>query len=295
MMQALNKHTGADGPYPHAAHIDKPPGPRVSFVGKLFKYGAIGRVTLRNHFAYVYDFLIRSIFLILIMYIFIQLWSVTYQGEGTSLIEGYSYAQMIWYILFAEALTTAFPSLATRVEEEVKNGDVGYKLTRPLNYIAFHYVGYVSEVTVRLLVNLSIGGLLGVAIFGWPDFGWGWMGFLLMSLGAITINFLLNMALALCAFWVEETRGLEFVYHKLLFTVGGMLMPLELFPKLLQEVCRWLPFQTVLYFPAKTAVKWADVALAPMLLTQMCWILLLGAGVWMIYRRGVRKLNVNGG
>lgn len=72
-------------------------------------------------------------------------------------------------------------------------------------------------------------------------------------------------------------------------------MPLELFPKLLQEVCRWLPFQTVLYFPAKTAVKWADISLAPMLLTQICWILLLGTGVWMIYRRGVRKLNVNGG
>jgi ABC-2 type transport system permease protein len=294
-MRATNKGTMAERSFPSGVNAGKPPGPQTSIVGKLVKYGAIGRVTLRNHFAYVYDFLIRSIFLILIMYIFIQLWRVTYQGEGSALIEGYSYEQIIWYILFAEALTTAFPSLSTRIEEEVKNGDVGYKLSRPLSYIGYHYVGYVSEVFVRLLVNLCVGGLLGLAMFGLPDFGWGWAGFLVMSLGAMTVNFLLNMGLALCAFWVEETRGLEFVYHKLLFTVGGMLMPLELFPQMLQAVCHWLPFQTVLYFPAKTAVRWADISMVPMLLIQASWIVLLGLIVWLLYRKGVRKLNVNGG
>ncbi|UQZ86538.1 hypothetical protein SK3146_05831 [Paenibacillus konkukensis] len=278
-----------------AADGERPVSPPSTAGGKIMKYAAIGRVTLRNHFAYVYDFLIRSIFLITIMYIFIQLWRVTYQGEGSRLIEGYSYDQIIWYILFAEALTTAFPSLATRIEDEVKNGDVGYKLTRPLSYIGYHYVGYVSEVLVRLLVNLCIGGLLGIAMFGLPHFGWGWAGFAVVAIGSVTVNYLLNMALALCAFWVEETRGLEFVYHKLLFTIGGMLMPLELFPQMLQDVCRWLPFQTVLYFPAKTAVRWDDVSLVPMLLTQGVWIALLAGLVMLIYGMGIRKVNVNGG
>jgi len=277
-------------------HTDRPlHTTKPTVTGKIVKYAAIGRVTLRNHFAYVYDFIVRSIFLILIMYIFTQLWRVTYQGEGSALIEGYSYEQIIWYILFAEALATAFPSLSTRIEEEVKNGDVGYKLTRPFSYIGYHYVGYLSEVSVRLLVNLGVGGLLGLCLFGWPAFGWGWAGFLLMSAGAVTVNFLLNMILALCAFWVEETRGLEFVYHKLLFTIGGMLMPLELFPEKLQAVCRWLPFQTVLYFPSRTAVRWADASLLPMLAVQAGWILLLSIGVGIMYWRGVRKLNVNGG
>ncbi|MDF2962331.1 MAG: hypothetical protein K0S39_4066 [Paenibacillus sp.] len=294
-MRAGNESRVRDRPFLREAGFEKPQAPAVSLYGKLVKYGAIGRVTLRNHFAYVYDFIIRSIFLIIIMYIFMQLWRVTYQGEGAALIEGYSYEQIIWYILFAEALTTAFPSLATRIEEEVKNGDVGYKLSRPFSYIGYHYVGYVSEVSIRLLVNVCIGGLLGVLMFGWPSFGWGWAGFLIVSIGAVTINFLLNMGLALCAFWVEETRGLEFVYHKLLFTIGGMLMPLELFPQLLQDVCRWLPFQTVLYFPAKTAVRWEDAGLLSMLVTQAVWIVLLGIAVGFIYGRGVSKLNVNGG
>ncbi|TVY08997.1 ABC transporter permease [Paenibacillus cremeus] len=262
---------------------------------KVLKYTAVGRISLRSHLAYVYDFLIRSIFLVIIMYIFIQLWQTTYQGEGKAMIEGYTFRQIIWYILFAEALTMAFPSLTTRVEEEVKSGDVGYKLTKPFSYIGYHYVAYISEVYVRLCVNLAVGCMLGIAVFGLPDFGWGWAGFAVMSLGAVTVNFLLNMILALCAFWVEETRGLEFVYHKLLFTIGGMLMPLELFPEALQQVCRWLPFQAVLYFPAKTAVRWEAVQLGDLLAVQWGWAVGLVLIVAWIYRLGVRKLNVNGG
>lgn len=262
---------------------------------KALKYGAIGRVTLRNHLAYIADFLMRSVFLIVIMYIFIQLWQTTYEGEGAETIAGYSFEQLIWYILFAEALTLAFPSLTTRVEEEVKNGEVGYRLTKPYSYVGYHYAAYVGEVAVRLAVNLAVGFALGCAVFGWPSLGFGWVGFLWMAAGGITVNFLLNMLLALCAFWVEETRGLEFVYHKLLFTVGGMLMPLELFPGALQDICRWLPFQTVLYFPAKAAVRWDSVEPAYMMAVQGFWIAALAGSVLLVYRLAVRKLNVNGG
>ncbi|AFC32893.1 hypothetical protein PM3016_6259 [Paenibacillus mucilaginosus 3016] len=262
---------------------------------KVLKYTAVGQISLRNHLAYVTDFLLRTVFLVIIMYIFLQLWQATYRGEGSATIEGYSLEGILWYILFAESLAMAFPSLTTRVEEEVKSGDVAYRLTRPLSYIGYHYASYASEVAVRVLVNLAVGCTLGIAVFGWPDFGPGWAGFFLVGIGAVTVNFLMNMMLALCAFWIEETRGLEFVYHKLLFTVGGMLMPLELFPEKLQEVCRWLPMQAVLYFPAKTAVNWREADLSSMLLIQLGWIVLLTALTLWIYSRGVRKLNVNGG
>jgi ABC-2 type transport system permease protein len=259
------------------------------------KYGAIGRVTLRNHFAYLTDFLVRSIFLLIILYIFIQLWRVTFHGEDLNLIAGYSFRQMIWYLILTESMTLACPSVCTKVEEEVKSGDVAYRLTRPVSYIGFHYISFMSEVAVRFLINLTVGTILGVIVLGAPNFSYGWLAFFLVAAFGFTVNFLMNMMLALCAFWVEETRGLEFVYHKLLFTIGGMLMPLELFPMLLQHICKWLPFQTVLYYPAKTAIRFDESKLLLMLGVQSIWIVILGLGVVFIYSRGVKKLNVNGG
>lgn len=259
------------------------------------KYPAVARITLRNQLAYLLDFILRTLFLIIILYIFMQLWSAAFAGEGEAVIAGYSFSQIIWYLIISEAVTLALPSLSLRIEEEVKGGDVAYRLTRPIGYVGFHYAAYMGEVAVRLGVNLLVGSVLGILVFGSPSFGFGWGAFVLVVVGALTVSFLLNMIVALCAFWVEETQGIEFVYKKLLFTVGGMLMPLEMFPNWLQDICRWLPFQAVLYFPAKTVTNFRPEELGGMLAVQWGWAAVLVVIVGLMYRKGVRKLNVNGG
>ncbi|KQX69093.1 ABC transporter permease [Paenibacillus sp. Root444D2] len=262
---------------------------------KSVKYAFIGKITLRNQLAYVADFLIRSLFLLLILYIFLQLWQTTFRGEGTETIAGFSFKQIMWYLVITESMILASPSLCSRVEEEVKTGEIVFKFVRPVNFVAFHYVEYMSEATIRFLVNAALGGLLGLLIMGPPDFGYGLLWLPIVALFGFTVNFMLNMVLALSSFWVEETRGLEFVYNKFLFTIGGMLMPLELFPDILQRIGRWLPFQAIVYIPAKTAVTYDAVQLPIMIGTQLLWVVIIGIIVSLVYRKGVKKLNVNGG
>lgn len=262
---------------------------------KAVKYAFIGKITLRNQLAYVADFCIRSLFLLLILYIFLQLWQTTFHGEGTDTIAGYSFKQIMWYLVITEAMIIACPSLCSHVEEEVKSGDIVFKFVRPVSFVVFHYVEYMSEAAIRFLVNLALGGVLGLIIIGPSDFGFGLLWLPIAALFGFTVNFMLNMALALCSFWVEETRGLEFVYNKFLFTIGGMLMPLELFPDALQRVGYLLPFQAIVYIPAKTAVSFDTEQLPTMLGTQLIWVAIIGAIVSMVYRKGVKKLNVNGG
>ncbi|TLS50976.1 ABC transporter permease [Paenibacillus antri] len=259
------------------------------------KYPAVTRITLKNSFAYVADFFVRTVFLIVILYIFMQLWSATYAGEGEPSIAGYTFSDMVWYLIVSEAITLALPSLSAIVEQDVKSGDVAYRLTKPMHYVGYYFAWYNADVGLRLGINLLVGGALGLLVFGVPDFGYGWLAFAVVAVGAIAVSFLLNMIVALCAFWVEETTGLEFVYKKLLFTVGGMLMPLEMFPLWLQDVCKWLPFQAVLYFPASTVTSFEPSKLFGMLAVQWGWVAALAGIVFWMYGRGVRKLNVNGG
>lgn len=270
--------------------------PRVSsWALQLAKYSAVGRITVRNNLAYLYDFLIRSLFLLVILFIFAQLWRVTYEGVGGGTISGYTFSQMLWYLIFAEAIVLSSPRLARKIEDEVKKGDIVYQLTRPVSYLLFQYATYMGEAFVLLPVHLLVGSVLGVTMFGVPYFGFGWLGFLLIVIGGLTINFLLNMMLALCAFWVEETRGLEFVYYKIVFTLGGMLLPLETFTGTIRTVADWLPFQAIVYFPAKMAVQFDAGLIGHMLGVQAIWIAVLSVLLTMIYRKGVKKLNVNGG
>lgn len=267
----------------------------MSTAVRIRKYSAIGRITLKGQFAYIIDLLARSLFLLLILYIFYQLWTVTYAGEGQNVIGGYRFEELIWYLIFSETMYMSVPRLSDRVEDEVKTGSIGYLLTRPVSYLTYRYIEFAGEFAVRLVINLLVGGALGVFLFGFPRFGWGWAGFLVVAAGAMTLNYLVRMVLALCAFWVEETQGLVFVYDKLLFTVGGMLLPLELFVEPMQSICRWLPFQTMVYFPVKTVVQFDPLRLVEMVCVQAAWGIAFALLLQWVYRKGVKKLHVNGG
>lgn len=267
----------------------------LNWPAKGLKAAAIWRITLRQQLAYKVDFITRASFLLLILFVFVQLWSAAYDGDSTKVIAGFTLKQIVWYLVFTEALTMAGPPLCIRIEEEVKNGDIAVRLIRPLSYVGYHYISYMAEAYFRFIVHLLVGSTIAWSFVGAPLFGYGWPGLLTLSLGALTIAFLLNATVALCAFWVEETRGMEFVLQKLQFTVGGMLLPLDLMPEWLQRICAWLPFQAVLYFPARTAVKFGDAAILQQFLIQGAWISVLTVSVMWMYKRGVAKLHVNGG
>ncbi|MBW5444774.1 ABC transporter permease [Cohnella sp. CFH 77786] len=259
------------------------------------KLHAIARVTVRQQLAYKTDFLLRSVFLLFILYVFVQLWTAAYDGDSSRTIAGFTLKQIVWYLAFTEALTMAGPPLGPRIEEEVKSGDIAVKLTKPLSYVGYHYSSYMAEALFRFAVHLAVGSTIAWSTVGAPAFGLGWMGLLTLSLGAVTVAFLLSAVVALLAFWVEETRGMEFVMQKLQFTIGGMLLPIDLMPEWLQRVCAWLPFQAALYFPAGTAVHFQTAVWLKQLGTQAGWIAGLSAAVIWVYRRGVKKLHVNGG
>ncbi len=267
----------------------------LNWPAKGLKAAAVWRITLRQQLAYKIDFIMRASFLLLILFVFVQLWSAAYDGDSTKVIAGFTLKQIVWYLVFTEAITMAGPPLCGRIEEEVKNGDIAVRLIRPLSYVGYHYISFMSEAYFRFVVHLFVGSTIAWSFVGAPSFGYGWFGLLTLSFGGLTIAFLLNMTVALCAFWVEETRGMEFVLQKLQFTVGGMLLPLDLMPEWLQRLCAWLPFQAVLYFPARTAVKYEDAALLQQFLIQAAWITVLVTAVTWIYKRGVAKLHVNGG
>lgn len=263
--------------------------------GSARKLTSTCAIALRQQWAYKADFLLRACMLLLILYVLTQLYAAAYGGGNTGAIGGFTLRQIVWYLVFTEAITMAGPPVGARIEEEVKNGDIGVRLTRPLSYVGYHFASYMGEGGLRFAVLLLAGSLVAWASVGAPEFGYGLPAYIGLAALGLTLSFLMTAAVGLCAFWVEETRGLDFVLQKLLFTAGGLLIPIDLMPEWLQRICGWLPFQAALYMPARIGVHFDGGALLRSVLLQGLWILALAAAVTLIYRRGVSKLHVNGG
>lgn len=262
----------------------------------LSKYTAVFRITLTNHLAYVMDFLMRTFFLVLILFVFTQLWETTYSVTGKQTIEGYTLVTLLWYLVVTESIILSLPRIIEKVEQEVKNGDIAYYLNRPLHYVGYQYSGYLAQAGLRIAINLCIGGALMGLLYGelalrldtlLPTF--------ILFLGAFTLQFLVIMCIALLAFWMEEVRGFELIYSRLTMVLGGMMVPLEIFPDWLERIARLLPFPYVVYIPSSYAVGMNTAPFWQLFVGQWLWIGLFLGIVALIYHGGVQKVNVNGG
>jgi ABC-2 type transport system permease protein len=262
----------------------------------IAKYLAVGRITLATQAAYRSEMLLRTLFLAMILYVFVQLWSVTYEAMGQRVVAGFSVAQMIWYLMLTESILLSRPRMTLEIDAEVRAGDIAYQLIRPYDYVLFRLARYLAERLLRLGICLAVGTGLALLYVGPVRLEAGGVAaaLLVLALGTL-IDFAGSVAIGLCAFWVEDTQPLTLLYDRAIMLLGGLLLPLELFPDWLAALLAALPFQLLLYAPARLVVS-GDLAPLPGALAMLAVTLAAMAGlVALVHGRAVRRLHANGG
>lgn len=262
----------------------------------LNKYFYTFKISISNNLVYAWNLLARTIFFVFIVFVMLLLWKNIY-GQKGEIIAGFSLNQMIWYLTIAEMISLSRSNIFSEVSEEVKKGNIAYTINKPYSYVFYCFSNSMGEIAVRLLTNvitalvigmIYVGPLTGFKVIHLP------MVIITVLLG-ICINFFIYMLLALSAFWLEENTALTWIYSKLVFTLGGMLIPLELFPDWLEKISRHLPFAYVTYAPAKLAVAYSSSGFINTLVYQLGYLGFFIAVSLLVFRRGVKALNVNGG
>jgi ABC-2 type transport system permease protein len=94
---------------------------------------------------------------------------------------------------------------------------------------------------------------------------------------------------------VEDVSAFTWIYQKLAFIFGGMLIPLDFYPQWLQTAAKFLPFSSAIYGPARLFVSPTAELFINVMTLQLAWIFTLTVLLIVIYRRGLTQLTVNGG
>ncbi len=261
---------------------------------KTHKYGLVLRTSLQNNLAYAGGFVFDSLFYAFVVLIFIQLWRQIYR-QGVPLA-GYRLEQMIWYLIVTEMMTLSRSNVFEELNQEIKSGNIAYLLTKPFDYLLYQAANGLGLVGWKWGINALMGLALGLIFVGpLPGFQAAVLPWVLLAMAAaLTLNFLAMACLGLSAFWLEENSAFYWIYQKLIFILG-MLLPIELLPVWAQRIAVWLPFPYISYGPAKLAVDFSPERLVAILEAQAGYILVLAALAWFIFRKGVARINVNGG
>jgi ABC-2 type transport system permease protein len=153
----------------------------------------------------------------------------------------------------------------------------------------------LGDACLRLVANVLAGGAVVWWLVGQPPDPRWWPLVLGAIAGAWAIDCCLSVAIGLLAFVTEDVAAFEWIYSKLLMTLGGLLIPLDFYPDWLRTAVVHLPFAYSVYGPARAFVGEDASAFAGLFAGQALWLAVLVGVVWGGHHRGLRWLNVNGG
>jgi ABC-2 type transport system permease protein len=219
-------------------------------------------------------------------------------SDSTNLIDGYTMTQMIWYVIFTEIMWfgNSNQTLTSQMSQDIKSGSIAYGMNKPYNYLYFMISKHFGEMTIKLLLYLGLGIMLGyLFVGGISGFSIFYLPFIaLVFLLGMLINSVLRMVISLISFWIEDATPFHWLYDKLILVIGT-LFPVEVFPALLRPVIKLSPIFVITYGPAKLIIDFSTEMFYQVILAQLIYLVISVLILSMLYQKGVKKINVNGG
>ncbi len=262
---------------------------------KARKYLVAASSAFRERTAYGGSFFGSVLAYGLFVFVFSRVWAAAFAGRAD--ISGYGLRQIIWYFAVAEIPSFAFGGSFWSLSQDMKSGQVAYLVSRPYDFVAYSY----AQGSGRALANSAVLFAEGLA-FGFLTAGAPPLESLPQALCVLaglamagSVQFLLQLAIAMTAFWVEENAAFFWIFQKLALVVGT-LMPIEFLPAAAQRAAWLSPFPAMSYVPARLFASWGGGREAARLLGfQLAWVLLSALACRAIYAVARARLTVNGG
>ncbi len=222
----------------------------------------------------------------------------TVRAAGGTL-HGYDTESMSTYVWLSQGLLGSVNlNGRTDLALRVKDGQVAVDFLRPVDLqaatIATESGMALFALIPRGLPSVLLGAVtVGIAMPTSPVF-------YLLGTVSITLGIVISAAtvylIAVLGFWLIETRGLQILYMLASGFLGGLYVPIALFPQWLRIMAAATPFPSVMMYPIDVLSGFGGAGrAAALVLAQLAWLAVVAAIGQVLTRAGRRRLEVQGG
>lgn len=258
----------------------------------IAKYLAFAALGVRQARAEPGELLGRVLFFALILGVFSAVWRAVAES-GATVVR--SPREMLWYLAMTEWVVMTAPMVQVQIEEDIRRGDVAYQIARPASWLGARFAHGLGALVVRAPVLLVVACGVAWVYAGPPERPAGLAVAIAFGLVAAMIMTLFHVAIGVVAFWLGDVAPAYWIWQKLLFVLGGLLLPLQFYPELFVRVALLTPFPAFLGGPASLATREPLMHAGVLALTLALWALVGWGIAHAAFSRAVRRLHVSGG
>lgn len=264
------------------------------------KYKTAFMVGMIHSMEYRFDFFMNllSTAFPIIMQVFI--WIAMYQGNPDQALYGYTFPQMMMYVVIAGAVSK-FTSTGVEytVNDDIHSGGIAKYLVRPVNYIGFRLCDVIgNKFSAMLTMILLTFGAMGILFFA-VDYTITPVSLALFFpalILAAVLNFFLFFCLSMLAFWLTEIGNFFHAVSVVIMVMSGGVFPVSVFGSTYEKIAQYIPLTYTINYPIQILSGSVSSEAAYRVLTiQLVWIVILAVLAKITWALGLRKYVAVGG
>lgn len=224
------------------------------------------------------------------------LWKSIFEFMGVDELGGYDFSTlMLYYIMVPLVDRMVRGPEMNHIALEIYEGTLNRYLIYPVSFFGYKYTTHIAQSSI-FSFQFIMAVIVYLLWFGVPEgVNLHWKG-MLMGGGAVltgtVLFFFLVASLEMVAFWADHVWSLLVMLRFILYFTGGGMIPLSLFPELLQKIVFYLPFPYLASFPIRCFI--GRVTIDEYLLSigiMAAWIVITAIIAAFVWRAGLKRYS----
>jgi ABC-2 type transport system permease protein len=260
-------------------------------------YRRMWQVNWAEQWQYRANLLMYLLYWLVSPIVYLAVWTTVAKSQGS--VNGLTpndFATYYLTLLLVDNLTSQITIhiLAYKIQDGTLSGEL-LKPVHPIltntlmNNLAFKTLNFSALIPIWVVLYLLFR----------PDFSTVTPEALLLAIPAIVlgfgISFMFGAIITCVAFWTTRVYALNEFYFALGILFGGLFVPLDLLPPLVQRIAQFLPFQLQIYFPIQLILgRLPPDAIARNFALGVAWFLIGLVLFQLIWRSGVKRFSAVG-
>lgn len=214
-------------------------------------------------------------------------------------IAGFSLPQILTYVSVGWIIRSFYwNTIDQEMAYEVLDGKIAMDFIKPVSVQWMWLARAMGESAFRLILLTAPTAIVVTLLFPVlpPASKLNFALFLVAAIGSFFIMGALNFIIGTCAIPLTSILALIRAKFWLIELLSGLLIPLSFFPRSLQILSSWLPFEHIAYTPLQIYLGRLSLSQTLRLLAlEYFWVaaLLFLGHLW--WRRATRKITIHGG
>lgn len=260
----------------------------------MYKYWEIAKVYMKTQLIWRADVVFNMIFTITKIIFAYMLWNIIFEGRST--ITGFTFYGMMSYYIISSFLSQLEMSqgVSEEINQRIRNGTFSKYMVIPVS-IEGYFVAMEAGLVLFYFIFDFLAGAIWIVIFQiqfiFTTSVFAMVCAILMIIIGMLFMVQLNYYLGLLTLKYQGIGTFLMIKNNLVSIITGSIVPLALFPDVIVQIMKLLPFYYITYLPSMLLVGYCEEQALSGLVIISIWSVVLQAIIKYTWKNYVRKYD----